>query len=94
MYHHIAVAVDNSEQSRFAEDVAVGMAREFRADLTGYHVYSGKFHRMRFQALEEYLPSQYQKEEVLDYQRKIHSVLIERGLEIISSEYMKRLRDA
>jgi nucleotide-binding universal stress UspA family protein len=94
MYQHIAVAVDNSEHSRFAEELAVSLAQAFHADLTGYHVYSGRFHRMRFQALEEYLPSRYQKEEVLDYQRKIHSVLIERGLEIISSEYMKRLRDA
>jgi nucleotide-binding universal stress UspA family protein len=93
MYQQIAVAVDNSEHSQHAEDLAVSLAREFRAELTGYHIYSGKFHRMRFQALEEYLPPRYQKEEVLDYQRKIHSVLIERGLEIISSEYMKRLRD-
>jgi nucleotide-binding universal stress UspA family protein len=94
MYRNIAVAVDNSDYSRHAEDLAVSLARASGAVLTGYHVYSGKFHRMRFQALEEYLPSQYQKEEVLDYQRKIHSVLIERGLEIISSEYMKHLREA
>jgi nucleotide-binding universal stress UspA family protein len=94
MYQHIAVAVDNSEHSQFAEEIAISLARAFQADLTGYHVYSGRFHRMRFQALEEYLPSPYQKEEVLEYQRKIHSVLIERGLEIISSEYMKGLRDA
>jgi nucleotide-binding universal stress UspA family protein len=94
MYQHIAVATDNSEHAQYAEGLAVNLARVFRGDLTGYHVYSGKFHRMRFQALEAYLPSQYQKEEVLDYQRRIHSVLIERGLEIISSEYMKRLRDA
>jgi nucleotide-binding universal stress UspA family protein len=94
MYQHIAVAVDNSEHSRYAEDLAVRLAQVFGGDLCGYHVYSGKFHRMRFQALEQYLPSQYQKEEVLDYQRRIHSVLIERGLEIISSEYMKRLRAA
>jgi nucleotide-binding universal stress UspA family protein len=93
MYKHIAVAVDNSEHSRYAEDLAVRLVQEFRGDLTGYHVYSGGFHRMRFRALEQYLPSQYQKEDVLDYQRRIHSVLIERGLEIISSEYMKQLRD-
>jgi nucleotide-binding universal stress UspA family protein len=94
MYQRIAVAVDNSEHSQFAENLAVGLSRAFCGELTGYHVYSGKFHRMRFQALEQYLPSQYRKEDVLDYQRRIHSVLIERGLEIISTEYMKRLRDS
>jgi nucleotide-binding universal stress UspA family protein len=81
MYQHIAVAVDNSGYSQYAEELAVNLARVFLGDLTGYQVYSGKFHRMRFQALEEYLPSQYQKEQVLEYQRRIHSVLIERGLE-------------
>jgi nucleotide-binding universal stress UspA family protein len=94
MYQHIAVAVDNSEHSRYAEELAVSLARKFQADLTGYHIYSGMLHRMRFQALEEYLPPRYRKEEVLEYQRKVHSVLIERGLEIISTEYLKRLRDA
>ena len=93
MYQNIAVAVDNSEQARCSENLAVMIARHCTANLTGCHVYSGKFHRMRFQALEEYLPPQYQKEDILAYQRSIHSVLIERGLEIISSEYMKRLRD-
>ncbi len=94
MYQNIAVATDNSEDARFAEALAVRFAREFHSGLTGYHIYSGRFHKRRFQALEQYLPSQYQTEKVLEYQRKIHSTLIERGLEIISSEYMKGLREA
>jgi nucleotide-binding universal stress UspA family protein len=48
---------------------------------------------MRFQALEQFLPQKYQEEELLEYQRRIHSVLIERGLEMISFEYMKEIKE-
>lgn len=94
MYRQIAVATDGSEDARAAEHLAVSFAGRFGADLTGYHIYSGELHRMRFRALEKYLPAVYQKEDMLAYQRKIHEVLIERGLEIISFEYMNGLREA
>jgi nucleotide-binding universal stress UspA family protein len=93
-YQTILVAVDNSEHSRYAEEAGVLLAKTAQATLTGLHVYSGSFHRTRFNALEQHLPKKYQTEDVLSYQRKIHSVLIERGLEIISYEYMKNLKDA
>lgn len=94
MYRQIAVATDGSDNARAAEALAVSFAGRFGADLTGYHIYSGELHRMRFRALEGHLPPEYQKEDIIAYQRKIHEVLIGRGLEIISSEYMKGLRDA
>jgi nucleotide-binding universal stress UspA family protein len=93
MYRTILVPIDNSRDSHFAEAAGVRLADACRARLTGLHVNSGMFHRQRFGLLEEFLPDRYQSEEVLQYQRKIHSVLIGRGLEIISLEYMKFLRD-
>jgi nucleotide-binding universal stress UspA family protein len=94
IYQNILVSVDNSEHSHYAEDVGVLLAKTGNAKLTGLHVYSGRFHRTRFKALEEHLPEKYQKGDILEYQRKIHSVLIERGLEIISYEYLKNLKES
>jgi len=91
MYSDIAIAVDKSLFSLAAENIGIEIAKRSHATISGYHVYSGKFHRLRFSALEPYLPSRYQDEDQMDYQRRIHSVLIERGLEIISLEYMKGL---
>jgi nucleotide-binding universal stress UspA family protein len=91
MYKNILVSVDNSPHSDYAENIGVALAKNYHAKLIGFHVYSGKFHRFRFKILEDFLPEKYQIEAVLDYQRRIHSVLIERGLEIISLEYMKQL---
>jgi nucleotide-binding universal stress UspA family protein len=92
-YRSILLALDNSPHSRFVEDAAILLARNTPIKITGLHVYSGHFHRDRFNALEEFLPEKYQKEDLLEYQRNIHSVLIERGLEIISLEYMKRVKE-
>lgn len=94
LYQTILISVDNSEHSRYAEELGLIFGKALNAKITGLHVYSGMFHQFRFKILEEHLPNKYQKEEVLDYQRKIHSVLIERGLELISLEYMKHLNDA
>jgi nucleotide-binding universal stress UspA family protein len=93
MYKRILVALDNSEDSIKAEKMSALFAKKFKSTLTGFHAYSGRFHRERFRIIEKYLPEKYQKEEVLHHQRNIHSVLIERGMEIISLEYMKRIRD-
>ncbi|HII06714.1 MAG TPA: universal stress protein [Methanotrichaceae archaeon] len=94
MYKTIAVAVDNSACSKYAESIALQIALTGKIPVTGIHAYTGKFHQARFNALERLLPEKYLTEEVLSHQRDIHSVLIGRGLELISLEYMKRLGDA
>lgn len=94
MYRSITVAVDNSPQSEYAERIALQIARPDLVPVNGVHAYTGKFHEARFRALEAHLPEQYQNEEALGHQRDIHSVLIGRGLELISLEYLKRLGDA
>jgi len=91
MYKNILVSVDNSSYSNYAEKIGIALSEKYNAKINGLHVYSGRFHRIRFNKLEDFLPEKYQVEDVLEYQRKIHSVLIERGLEIISYEYMKNL---
>lgn len=94
MYKKIGVAVDNSPGSGYAEAVAFLIARAAGASITAVHAYTGRFHRARFQALEGHLPERYQAENIMEHQRSVHSVLIERGLELISAEYMKRLGDS
>lgn len=94
MYTAIAVAIDNSPSSNYAENLALQIAIPEKIPVTGIHAYTGKFHQARFQALEPHLPGKYQADDVLSHQRDIHSVLIGRGLELISLEYMKRLGDA
>lgn len=91
-YQTIAIGVDNSADSLAAEEVGTYLAHRLGASITGCHIYSGHLHRIRFLALEEYLPEKYQQDQVLAYQREVHNTLIERGLEIISREYMQRLR--
>ncbi|MDD4460212.1 MAG: universal stress protein [Proteiniphilum sp.] len=94
MYATIAVAIDNSAYSKYAESIALQIALTGKIPVSGVHAYTGKFHQARFQALESHMPEKYQTVEVLNNQRDIHSVLIGRGLELISLEYMKRLSDA
>jgi nucleotide-binding universal stress UspA family protein len=94
MYSAIVVAIDNSPCSEYAENLALQIALPQKTPVEGIHAYTGKFHQARFQALESHLPEKYQAEDVLGHQRDVHSVLIGRGLELISLEYMKRLGDA
>ena len=93
MFKRIVIPVDNSSHSRIAEKLGIRIAKNCSSEITGLHVFSGRFHQFRFKVLEDYLPERYQKEEILEYQRNIHSVLIERGLELISTEYLKDLSD-
>jgi len=94
MYPTIAVAIDNSACCAIAENIALQIAKPGKIPVTGVHAYTGKFHEARFLALESHLPEKYKNEEALGHQRDIHSVLIGRGLELISLEYMRRLGDA
>lgn len=92
MYEKILVPVDNSIYSQYAEEISVSLAGKTHGSITGLHVNSGRFHQARFSLLEEFLPDRYQNKTTLTYQRKIHSVLIGRGLEIIALEYLKGLQ--
>lgn len=89
MYRHIYVPVDNSEHSNAAIDVAVARGKAFGADLVGSHVYAAKMHDYRFRQMEYTLPPEYQDEQEMEKQRRIHDSLITMGLQLISDSYLE-----
>jgi len=89
MYKTIYVPVDNSEHSNAAIDLAVDLGKAFGADLVGSHVYAAKMHDYRFRQMEYTLPPEYQHEEEMEKQRRIHDSLITMGLQLISDSYLE-----
>src|SRR6202165_916412 len=94
MYREIYVPVDNSEHSNAAIEIAVALARSTNARVTGCHVYAARMHDVRFKQMEYTLPEEYQDEQELERQRKIHDSLITRGLQLISDSYLDVLKEA
>ncbi|MFN2462996.1 MAG: universal stress protein, partial [Candidatus Dormibacteria bacterium] len=93
MFSEIYVPVDNSEHSTAAIQVAVALAKSTGARLTGCHVYAARMHDVRFKQMEYTLPEEYQDEQELERQRKIHDSLITRGLQLISDSYLDVLKE-
>jgi len=91
MYKQICVAVDNSEHSNAAIELAVALGKAFGATLVGSHVYAARMHDYRFRQMEYTLPPEYQDEEELEKQRRIHDSLITMGLQLISDSYLEAL---
>jgi nucleotide-binding universal stress UspA family protein len=91
MYKHIYVPVDNSEHSNAAIELAVALGKAFGATLVGSHVYAARMHDYRFRQMEYTLPPEYQDEEELEKQRRIHDSLITMGLQLISDSYLEVL---
>ncbi|MDP2810111.1 MAG: universal stress protein [Rhodocyclaceae bacterium] len=88
MYKSIYLPLDNSAHSLAGVDIAVALAKQSGALLTGSHVYAAKLHDRRFRQMEGGLPAPYQKEEKLVLQREVHDDLITRGLSVISDSYL------
>ena len=88
MYQSIYLPLDNSAHSLCGVDLAIALAKETGARLTGSHVYAAKLHDRRFRQMEGGLPEAYRKEETLVEQRDIHDDLITRGLQVISDSYL------
>jgi nucleotide-binding universal stress UspA family protein len=87
VYGKIYVPLDNSDHSTAAIEVAVRLAGATNASLVGSHVYAARMHDVRFKQMEYTLPDEYQQEQELERQRKIHDSLITRGLQLISDSY-------
>ncbi|NOZ57529.1 MAG: universal stress protein, partial [Calditrichaeota bacterium] len=88
-YRKVAVAVDGSQWSSWAEDWAVAAARAAETHLLGVHVYAARLHRVRFEQMEPGLPEPYQGEEKLGELRGTHDSLITDGLKLISDAYLQ-----
>ena len=94
MYRKIYVPLDNSDHSNAAIEVAVRLAGVTKATLVGCHVYAARMHDVRFKQMEYTLPEEYQHEQELERQRKIHDSLITRGLQLISDSYLDVMKVA
>ena len=94
MVQTIYVPVDNSDHSNAAIALAVEIARATGARLIGCHVYAARMHDVRFKQMEYTLPEEYQDEQELERQRKIHDSLITRGLQLISDSYLDVMKKA
>ena len=94
MYRKIYVPLDNSDHSNAAIEVAVRLAGVTKATLVGSHVYAARMHDVRFKQMEYTLPEEYQHEQELERQRKIHDSLITRGLQLISDSYLDVMKAA
>ncbi|TMD68481.1 MAG: universal stress protein UspA [Chloroflexi bacterium] len=94
MYEKIYVPLDNSDHSNAAIEVAVRLAGATEARLVGSHVYAARMHDVRFKQMEFTLPEEYQHEQELERQRKIHDSLITRGLQLISDSYLDVMKAA
>jgi nucleotide-binding universal stress UspA family protein len=92
MFKKICVPVDNSEYSNQAIEMALALARPWNATIVGSHVYAAKMHDYRFKQMEYTLPEEYQDENELARQRKIHDSLITMGLQLISDSYLDVLQ--
>ncbi len=88
MYQSIYLPLDNSAHSLAGVDIAIALARQTGAQLTGSHVYAAKLHDRRFRQMEGGLPEPYKKEDKLVEQREVHDDLITRGLSVISDSYL------
>lgn len=87
MFKTIYVPLDNSEHSTAAAEIAIALAHAFGSQIVGSHVYAARMHDYRFKQMEYTLPEEYQDEQELERQRKIHDTLITRGLRLISDSY-------
>jgi nucleotide-binding universal stress UspA family protein len=92
MFKKIYVPVDNSEYSNQAIEMALALAKPWNATIVGSHVYAAKMHDYRFKQMEYTLPEEYQDENELARQRKIHDSLITMGLQLISDSYLDVLQ--
>lgn len=93
-YRSVYVGLDSSPLANAATEIAVKMGKAFDAKLHGSHVYAAKMHDNRFRAMEGGLPPEYQQEQELEKQRKIHDSLITKGLELITDSYLEVMAKA
>ncbi|MBW2187996.1 MAG: universal stress protein [Deltaproteobacteria bacterium] len=87
-YKNILVAVDSSPHSERATSEAARLAGFWGSEVTGLHAFAARLHDTRFRQMEGSLPSQFQAEQELSRQRRVHAHLIGHGLGLISDSYL------
>ncbi|MHC4519507.1 MAG: universal stress protein [Planctomycetota bacterium] len=89
MYDHMLVALDGSQPSRCAGQVALALAAATGARVTACHVYGAEIHRHRFADMEPGLPAEYQEQEKLTDLRTAHDKLMDEGFRALSTGYVE-----
>lgn len=89
----IILCFDNSDLSFAAADAVINIAQTFDSEVVGLHGYNAFMHEGAFRIMEPTLPAEYQKEEILEKQRKMHTTLIKAGMEKISLSYLRPLEE-
>ena len=87
-YEKLLIAADNSQHSSWGGILGVEIAKRFGSTVVGCHAYAAKMHDRRFKQMEYTLPEEYQEERELERQRRLHEVLITKGLYVISESYL------
>jgi nucleotide-binding universal stress UspA family protein len=90
----IILCFDNSDNSFIAAEASRDLARAFGSEVVGIHGYNAFMHEGAFKIMEPTLPQQYQKEEILQKQRDVHTTLINVGMEKISLSYLNPLEES
>lgn len=90
----ILLAFDNSDMSFMASETALTLAGSFGAEVVGVHAYNAVMHEGAFRIMEPTLPVQYQKDEILQKQRGLHTGFINYGMEKISLSYLRPVEEA
>jgi len=90
-YREVFVPVDNSPHSDWALERAIEICHASGGRITGNHVYAARLHDVRFRQLETGLPAQFQTQDEIKRQRKIHDKLIEKGLQLIADSFLDQL---
>ncbi|MDR4496796.1 MAG: universal stress protein [Candidatus Scalindua sp.] len=91
MFKHIFIPIDNSKYSEYCSNIGVTIAKKFKSEVIGGHVYAANLHHKRFKEMENGLPEKYRNEKELQKQREFHNSLIGRGLKMISDSYLDSL---
>lgn len=89
----IILCIDNSDPAFIASEAALKLAQAFEAEVVGVHAYNASMHQGAFTIMEPTLPAQYQKEDLLQKQRALHSSLINIGMEKISLSYLQPVEE-
>jgi nucleotide-binding universal stress UspA family protein len=88
MYSKILTALDGSDESIRAGEIALKVAAPLGAEILACHVYGAELHSRRFGEMEPALPEQYQDSETLSELRGAHGSLILDGFRALAGGYL------
>jgi nucleotide-binding universal stress UspA family protein len=86
----ILVGVDGSENSFWALQKAITLAKRFQAQLHVMHIFDPDFHRVIFEELVGVLTREAAQVFDFESQQALHDQVIDRGLEQVGRSYLRR----